>query len=433
MLRRFVPFVVLAGLSTFFLFTVFQRESWRRLPQSVGLGEAYGPVEDTKAKTSPGLETSGRLQDERLGQLAKGAFREPKVESNSPYSVGLTKPAGSNYTKCLVVPRLREESTNWIEEELGDMLESGLLSTAVYVVNDRSAPLHPPKNKGHEVMVYLSYIIDSYEQLADTNIFMHAHRFAWHNNELLSTDASLMVRNLSPERVARDGYMNLRCHWDPGCPLWLHPGAVTENFLKPEEWLIADSWAELFPLDPIPSVLAQPCCAQFAVSRERILATPKKRYMEMRDWILRTELSDYLSGRVFEYLWQYIFTASSVHCPSMSACYCDGYGLCFGSPQSFDYWFKLRHEYNGYEEELRIWQAQAVLIETARQRSSTGKLVGEEPLEVPEAGLNKWLMEKMARVGKEMEDLKRNAFELGRDPKQRALEAGREWGEGGGL
>ena len=66
-----------------------------------------------------------------------------------------------------------------------------------------------------------------------------------------------------------------------------------------------------------------------------------KRYILIRDWLLKTELTDYLSGRVFEYIWQFIFTASAIHCPSMSACYCDGYGLCFGSPENFDAWFEM--------------------------------------------------------------------------------------------
>ena len=45
---------------------------------------------------------------------------------------------------------------------------------------------------------------------------MHSHQFAKHNNDLLDRDAALMIRFLSPERVTRDGYMNLRCHWEPG-------------------------------------------------------------------------------------------------------------------------------------------------------------------------------------------------------------------------
>lgn len=63
------------------------------------------------------------------------------------------------------------------------------------------------RNKGHEVMVYLSYIIDHYENLSDVNVFLHSHRFTWHNNELLGNDAAEMVRRLSAERVQREGFV----------------------------------------------------------------------------------------------------------------------------------------------------------------------------------------------------------------------------------
>jgi hypothetical protein len=58
-----------------------------------------------------------------------------------------------------------------------------------------------------EVMVYLSYIIENYNKLADVNIFMHAHRHAWHNNELLDHDSVQVIGRLSAERVQREGYV----------------------------------------------------------------------------------------------------------------------------------------------------------------------------------------------------------------------------------
>lgn len=136
---------------------------------------------------------------------------------------GTTKPVGSRYSKTVVIPKLESEDTNWIQEELGDLLHpNGALQTALYTVDNYTpGELHPPKNKGHEVMVYLTYMIDHYEDLPDVSIFMHSHRYAWHNNDLLDQDAAQMIRYLSAERVTREGYMNLRCHWDPGCPSWL--------------------------------------------------------------------------------------------------------------------------------------------------------------------------------------------------------------------
>jgi len=56
-----------------------------------------------------------------------------------------------------------------------------------YIVNDRKALLHTPRNKGHEAMVYLTFLIDHYDLLDDNVngtapdilIFMHSHRRAW--------------------------------------------------------------------------------------------------------------------------------------------------------------------------------------------------------------------------------------------------------------
>lgn len=243
-----------------------------------------------------------------------------------------------------------------------------------------------------------------------------------------------MVRRLSPERVTREGYMNLRCHWDPGCPAHIHPGTTERDPDKAEEHLIAEAWAQLFPLNHVPSVLAQPCCAQFAVSSERIRQTPKQRWVQIRDWVLRTQLSDYVSGRVFEYVWQFIFTLSPVHCPSVSACYCDGYGLCFGSPKDLDYYMDLVSEHEEYEEQLRLWHEQAEIIEDMRDARNSGKMWDEEAeLDVPVPGRDKLLERWIEQAQGEMDVLRRAAFERGKDPKQRALESGREWKEGDGF
>lgn len=437
MLRRFLLFILVACFSSIILVSVFYRLSWHQIPQLAGLGGSSGSTGNTMAAW---MEQEDKDNDGGGGGvggagMSTQVFKEPKIDSTSPYPVGKTKPAGSNYTRTLVLPRLKTEDTTWVEQELADMMDSGLLTTAIYTVNLKSGEhkgvLHPPKNKGHEVMVYLSYIIDFYDKLPDVSIFMHAHRYGWHNNELLDTDAAQMIRHLSPERISREGYMNLRCHWDPGCPEWLHPGSTKDNYDKPEEVLLAECWSELFPMDPVPSVLAQACCAQFAVSRDRIRAMPKMKYIGMRDWLIRTDLTDYLSGRVFEHIWQYIFTDAPVHCPSMSACYCDGYGLCFGSPQAFDYYFELKYHKTKLDEELEKWELKAKAIDEAK--NVDGSLNEEAPVAVPELGKGKELKSKIESLAAEMQRLRDDALTRGMDPKQRAVESGRKWTEGDGF
>ena len=109
------------------------------------------------------------------------------------------------YTQTLVLARTTWEDTSWIAAELPS------LQQAVYVVDDPNAALPVPTAKGHETMVYLTYIIDHYHNLSDVTIFTHAQREAWHNNALQELDLVEMLRSLSSEHVVTEGFFNLRC------------------------------------------------------------------------------------------------------------------------------------------------------------------------------------------------------------------------------
>lgn len=317
----------------------------------------------------------------------------------------VAKPIGSTYTRVLVVPQTAKDSTTWIDsDQLG-------VEVALYSVDNFTAALHPPLNKGHEVMVYLSFIIDRYHDLPEILIFTHAHRHAWHNADLLGFDAVEMVRRLSNDRVTRQGYMNLRCAWDPGCPKWLDPYDETELLGKQEQRILAKVWAELFPLDPLPTNFAQPCCAQFAISRARVLSIPHARFVFFRDWLLRTPLTDYYSGRIWEFVWQYIFTGQAAVCPPEHACYCDGYGVCFGGEASYKEFFELRQTKQNYSSELdSLLKEQSLDIE--------GKVNAKA-----DPGRGMFLKDRIGALDKELEERKLSALERGRDPQNRAKEA----------
>lgn len=184
-------------------------------------------------------------------------------------------------------------------------------------------------------MPYLTYIINNYANLSDITLFMHAHRFSWHNNDILDWDSKSLIQSLNSEKAVRDGYMNLRCHHEPGCPDYLHPRnpgkTDSDHVMRPEEEIFGTAWLELFPdvTDP-PIVVSQPCCGQFAVTRERIRTEPLERYVYFRKWLIDTPLDDSLGGRVWEHVWQYVFAGVYEFCPKEHVCYCDGYGVCFG-------------------------------------------------------------------------------------------------------
>lgn len=210
----------------------------------------------------------------------------------------------------------------------------------------------------------------------------------------------------------------------------MRPGSIEEDVNKQEETLLARSWLELFPNNAIPNVLAQPCCAQFAISRDRIRSLPLARYVCFRDWLLRTSLSDYISGRVWEYMWQYIFTGENVLCPKEHVCYCDGFGVCFAGEEEYEaYWVKNR-ERVGLERELQEWREENEKMKRVPKEEWSQEMIarfansigGDLELEGKIKGLLAWA-----------ENRRRLAKEWGDDPKHRAVEAGREWKEGDGF
>ena len=330
-------------------------------------------------------------------------------------------PSGHNYTSTLVIAKTKDENVEWIREKLPHQV------TAVYVADDPTAPLHPPKNKGHEVMVYLSWIIDNYDNLPDVAMFMHAHQLTWHNDELLGNDASLLISRLSRQRVWREGFVNMRCSWQPGCPDWMHPGETEKNDYKKEEVLIAKSWSELFPLDEVPTVLAQPCCAQFALSKERIQSKPYAQYIWYRDWLFNTRLTDDLSGRIWEYVWQFVFTGENVYCPKESICFCDQYGTCFGGEEEYEDFIVLKNELGDRERDLREWEEKKKARQDAEDKGDQKQL---DELEKVEEGKDEEYRKEIDRLRPLVDKLKYEAEVRGKDPKNRALEAGREWHDG---
>ncbi|PYH72304.1 uncharacterized protein BO88DRAFT_423131 [Aspergillus vadensis CBS 113365] len=399
--RRAVPLFGFAFILFILLAIRSLSSQWEQATQVVGLGELA---------TTPSPSPSVRFNVTRVHE--EPAIRTPYAPK--PHFVpGLPKPSGTTYTKTLVVPKTSDEDTSWMEVELPEW------QTAIYAVDDPSAPLHPPKNKGHEVMVYLSYIIEHYDRLPDVVAFMHSHQFAWHNDDLFAGDAADLLRRLNPAWVVRQGYVNLRCTWSPGCPAWLHPGTLVEDQTKQEEVMLARAWGEIFPDDPIPEVLAQPCCAQFAVSRDRIHAIPRARFVYFRDWMLRTELSDYISGRIWEYLWHVVFTGENVYCIKEHICYCDGFGICFGGEEEYDAFRGHHAKKSELEEQFKGWNVRADMIELTRMSGTLGE---ESHLSFPQPGEDLTLADLIDMEELLINELVVNATERGKDPEARARE-----------
>lgn len=319
-------------------------------------------------------------------------------------TIGPAEPPMGVYTRTLVIPYTSTDNISWAAA-----LQPNT-SLALYAVDDALGTLHPPKNKGNEVMVYLTYIIDHYEDLPDIIIFMHAHHKAWHNNELLGFDSAEMVMRLKSETVDRQGYMNMRCATDPGCPEWLHPHAGEDLLGKQEQAWLARCWKELFPLDDMAQSLSQPCCAQFAISRPQILSITLDRFIFYRDWLLRTTLTDYISGRIWEFAWHYVFTGSDTYCPSEHACYCGGFGLCFQGEAGYRDFWRLHQKKKDLELELGDF-----LAKQEKMKETSGTVGEDRALDNLELGRDVFLKDRIRALGDEIETKRKDALKGGED------------------
>lgn len=141
-------------------------------------------------------------------------------------------------------------------------------------------------------------------------IFQHANRYQWHNDDPLY-DGERMLSRLKIPFVKAQGYVNLRCVWTLGCPDEIRPlkefdESSSDTDASGEKRAGAyykPAFEQLFPGVAVPETIGASCCAQFAVTAERIRERPLSDYESYRQWLLETPLSDHISGRIMEYLW----------------------------------------------------------------------------------------------------------------------------------
>ncbi|GAM86233.1 hypothetical protein ANO11243_042450 [Dothideomycetidae sp. 11243] len=231
----------------------------------------------------------------------------------------------------LVLASVKRTNTSWLDTALPSFHHK------VYVVDDESAALTVPLNKGNEAMVYLTHIINNYDNLAAVTVFVHADRYQWHNDDPDYDNARILGR-LNTAGVQEQGYVNLRCAWQFGCDTDLLPLRSRDEYqtaLKADanyrpgfEQVYASAFEALMPGRTVPHFVQVACCAQFAASRDAILSHSKEDYIRYQKWIMDSEYDNGITGRVFEFLWHMILGKTAMSCPTAESCYCDNYGIC---------------------------------------------------------------------------------------------------------
>lgn len=151
-------------------------------------------------------------------------------------------------------------------------------------------------------VVLTRYIIDNYNNLPESMLFIHSQRYQWHNDDPYY-DGIPPLQHFQVPYLQQQGYVNLRCVWTLGCPTEIRPLTDTHrNDVHAGEYF-KNGFMELFPDTPVPEEVGVSCCAQFGVSRAKVLERPLADYERYRKWLSTTTLQDDLSGRIMEYSW----------------------------------------------------------------------------------------------------------------------------------
>jgi hypothetical protein len=247
-------------------------------------------------------------------------------------------------TVHLVVAATASEDISWTSR-----LQIPGLEVIHYVADDPSAPYHPPANKGREAIIYHTYFHDFYDQLPDIVLLTHAQEILWHLEPLLSYSLTQTISNLDTLAVQERGYTNLRISWQNACPDHINTTHKGTSGLALEEQSTHDAFLGSFGrgrglLDEVPEILAQPCCSQFAVTRAAIRSVPREQYTRFIYWLLASDMDDYMLGRTWEHMFQWLFAKKAVDCPIEWKAYCQIYHICFKGKDEYEKYMALENE-----------------------------------------------------------------------------------------
>jgi hypothetical protein len=151
-------------------------------------------------------------------------------------------------------------------------------------------------NKVQEVPAYLKYIIENYNNLPEYSIFVHGHLMAAHQSDNIVN----LINNVKLDKPIIDlnNKIDSKYTLTRGDEYW-----DTKFSWLEENWKdLIGEWLTL------PDSLTFPTCAQFSIHKSCIIQYPIGFWQHLFDWCKKTELENYVSSRIFEYTWYYIFS-----------------------------------------------------------------------------------------------------------------------------
>lgn len=164
-----------------------------------------------------------------------------------------------------------------------------------YYIYDKENPENKyniPVNKGNEASVYLKYIIDNYENLADFTFFIHDDEYAWHHSGSIITlfDEAVLSNKL---------YYNINNN--------SILGSIITNPWYNDILIWYNNYIEKYiPINTLPNkdwTLYHRGAAQFLVHKSLITKLPLEFYKNLYNWIITTDMTNDKSGRFLEWTW----------------------------------------------------------------------------------------------------------------------------------
>jgi len=278
---------------------------------------------DTSIIQVPWQQESIYAEEKHIMELANSGTKDrsstprtPEHTITSTQDAVVSTPSPPVPDRILVMARTPKDDTRWVHKELQDW-QLALYDIDVETPHNQStlnpltdSTIRTLRNKGREANAYLAYIVQHYDNLPLTIVFLHPHKDgypgAWHtdNNEHSNI---VSLRSLNINFIQSKGYANLRCINDPGCPQEVMPFRDPPEADRVTELAMPDAWLALFNNTDVPQILATPCCAQFAVSSAQVRQRSLDEHRKYYRWLMETPLPDDTSGRVLEYLWHIFF------------------------------------------------------------------------------------------------------------------------------
>jgi hypothetical protein len=164
-----------------------------------------------------------------------------------------------------------------------------------FYIYDKETPENKyniPVNKGNEASVYLKYIIDNYDNLADFTFFIHDKEYSWYHS-------GSIIDKLNEAVNSNKLYYNI----NDGSIL----GSIISNDLYNDILTWYNTYIEKYiPMSTLPNkdwTKNHRGSAQFLVHKSLITKLPLEFYKNLYNWIITTDMPNDKSGRYLSWTW----------------------------------------------------------------------------------------------------------------------------------